>query len=138
MSTFNLSPFSKLLFFYGTLKIPHVLKEVLDLSEQPTLRDAIIHGYTIKMWGPYPALVKADASETTVRGKAWILDEEDHLKRLEQYETENYRLVKIDIDIVTEDAPTRTISGYTFIWNSYPEELQDGSFDDLKFSPSSW
>ncbi|KAK1222617.1 hypothetical protein PQX77_014530 [Marasmius sp. AFHP31] len=137
MTTLDFPPSSKLLFFYGTLKLPHILQQVLSLKELPALYDATIRGYTVKMWGPYPALVNAadtEATERTVKGKAWILYEEGHLKRLEQYETENYRLAKVDIDVRLKDAPMKIISGYTFIWNSYPEELEDGSFDELNFS----
>ncbi|KAJ8088298.1 hypothetical protein PM082_022370 [Marasmius tenuissimus] len=102
MTTPDLSSSSKLFFFYGTLKLPHILQQVLSLEELPILYDATIRGYTIKMWGPYPALVNiadTEATEMTVKGKAWTLHEERHLKRLEQYETENYRLTKVDIDV---------------------------------------
>ncbi|KAL0566284.1 hypothetical protein V5O48_015732 [Marasmius crinis-equi] len=122
---------SKLLFFYGTLRLPHVLKEVLNLEETPTLLDASIRGFTLRMWGPYPALVRAEdtATATTIKGKTWSVHEERHLQRLVQYETENYRLAKVDI--IMED--TSTTPGYTFVWNSYPEELEDGCFDESQF-----
>ncbi|THH27239.1 hypothetical protein EUX98_g6949 [Antrodiella citrinella] len=47
-----------LLFFYGTLSLPHVLQRVLGLNEAPILLPASIKGFSIKMWGPYPALIR--------------------------------------------------------------------------------
>lgn len=47
-----------LLFFYGTLSLPHILQRVLSLDSAPILLPATIEGYTLKMWGPYPALIR--------------------------------------------------------------------------------
>ncbi|TCD63347.1 hypothetical protein EIP91_005648 [Steccherinum ochraceum] len=47
-----------LLFFYGTLSLPHILQRVLSLDSAPILLPATIEGYSVKMWGPYPALIR--------------------------------------------------------------------------------
>jgi len=49
-----------LLFFYGTLSLPHILQQVLSLNETPILLPASITGFNIRMWGPFPALVRPD------------------------------------------------------------------------------
>ncbi|KAF9255499.1 hypothetical protein L218DRAFT_967257 [Marasmius fiardii PR-910] len=99
----------KLLFFYGTLQLPHILKDVVGLDATPTLRNANIRGYT-KMWGPYPALVKGTHEDSTT-GKAWMLHEENHLKRLIYYETRNYRLEAVEVCL---EGGNSSIAGYTF------------------------
>lgn len=53
-----------LLFFYGTLSLPHVLQRVLGINQAPILLPASISGYTMKMWGPYPALVRPEQPQS--------------------------------------------------------------------------
>ncbi|KAG7092995.1 hypothetical protein E1B28_009294 [Marasmius oreades] len=83
----------------------------------------------IRMWGPYPALVKR-AHEDVTTGKAWILHEESHLKKLVHYETKNYRFEAVDIWLDEDSSP---ISGYTFVWNGRDEDLHNGAFDMSRF-----
>ncbi|KAH8094751.1 hypothetical protein BXZ70DRAFT_357158 [Cristinia sonorae] len=54
-----------LLFFYGTLSLPHVLQRVLGLYEAPMLLPASVSGFEVKMWGPYPALVRSGEGNLT-------------------------------------------------------------------------
>lgn len=123
----------KLFFFYGTLQLPQILQRVLGLQETPTLREAKISGYRIRMWGRYPALVKVPSSTITV-GKAWIMHVESHLARLAYYETRNYRLEAVEIAFEgSEDGMTS--SGFTFVWNGAEEDLKDGEFDADRFLP---
>ena len=53
-----------LLFFYGTLSLPHILQRVLELDQTPVLLPASVTGYQLRMWGPYPALVKLGYSHS--------------------------------------------------------------------------
>ncbi|KAL0060625.1 hypothetical protein AAF712_012568 [Marasmius tenuissimus] len=133
----SVPPGPKLLFFYGTLRLPHILKDVVGLDATPTLRDASVRGYTIKMWGPYPALIKDPSDvddrageEIVTSGKAWMMYEDSHLQRLIFYETRNYRLEKVDIFL--DDAST-PLPGYTFVFNGRDRELIDGVFNAAAF-----
>ncbi|KAL0574382.1 hypothetical protein V5O48_007583 [Marasmius crinis-equi] len=127
----NPPPGPKLMFFYGTLKLPHILKDVARLDATPTLRDGTIRGYKVKMWGPYPALVKAtDEEEVVTPGRAWMLHEDRHLQRLIFYETKNYRLEEVGVYL--DDAST-PVSGYTFVFNGHDRDLVDGVFDPAGF-----
>lgn len=127
-------------FFYGTLSLPHILQQILDLSEPPTYIDGSVYGWELKMWGPYPALVLTNPYDIdrVTNAKVWMMpggeEGERMLKRLEQYETENYRKVHCMIYFADGSDPQL---GYTFQWNSYPEELTDGTFDPSSFPISS-
>ncbi|CAL1710967.1 unnamed protein product [Somion occarium] len=123
----------RLLFFYGTLSLPHVLKRVLSLTNTPPLQSAFVFGYSVKMWGPYPALVQLKESDDEatdkepVEGKAFWASEEQ-IRLLTQHEGENYALAPIAVHI----GQTVT-SGYTFVWCGYPEEVDEGAFDPSLF-----
>lgn len=136
-----------LMFFYGTLSLPHILKGVLGLSYFPVLRRARVlsHGYSVKMWGPYPALVKNPDDDITApainqdlgpAGMTYTITEEKDLQRLRQFEGENYKLVSCELvqldpegDLDSETQRT----GWTFVWNSYLEDLTEGAFDASLF-----
>ncbi|RDB21812.1 hypothetical protein Hypma_010824 [Hypsizygus marmoreus] len=115
-----------LLFFYGTLTLPHFLKAILSLSDSPILTPAHITGFLLKMWGPYPALVptRDSGDGDRVNGWAYVVKTEHHLTRLKIYETENYKLAPCTVMLEGGEAK----DGWTFIWNGYPEELKDGTF----------
>ncbi|KAF8637485.1 hypothetical protein AX16_010813 [Volvariella volvacea WC 439] len=122
-------------FFYGTLGVPHVLKRVLGIDEEPEYKSASIFGHKIKMWGPYPALVYAELNpEAKVEGKAWLGDKK-HLNRLQRYETENYRSKAVLIQLEGEEAPVEAL---TFVWAGYSEDLDDGVFDASEFTPENF
>ncbi|KAJ3508854.1 hypothetical protein NLJ89_g5528 [Agrocybe chaxingu] len=85
------------------------------------------------MWGPYPALIKAP-EELTMHGMIFLVMHEDELKRLIRYETENYRLEQTEITAFYSELSESTIlPGYAFVWNGYPEVLQEGAFDPTQF-----
>jgi hypothetical protein len=84
------------------------------------------------MWGPYPALIESQPfhSDITVQGKAWTVQDDNQLALLKRYEGENYRLKEIEVLIEGQSIPE---AGYTFVWNSYTDELTEGVFDASKF-----
>ncbi|KAF9641882.1 hypothetical protein BDM02DRAFT_3177003 [Thelephora ganbajun] len=113
-------------FFYGSLMDERKLTEVLRLDSPPVLRPASIVGYSIKMWGPYPALVDGPPGNV-VSGMIYEVQKEDHEKRLAYYETNAYRCASCFIKPTTGDQ----IFGKTFVWADDPndEDLSPGSFD---------
>jgi len=52
-------------FFYGSLTDERQLMEVLHLDSPPILRPASVIGYSIKLWGQYPALIDAARPATS-------------------------------------------------------------------------
>ncbi|KAF3906403.1 hypothetical protein ABW20_dc0104984 [Dactylellina cionopaga] len=125
-----------LFFFYGTLKLPKVLKRVLQLQEEPILVPAEISNYKIRLWGPYPALVEYEpetdpASMITIPGAVYEIATRIHLDRLVRYEGENYAIASVPITLLGtagEDQNSER-QGKVFVWNGYPEDLRDGNFD---------
>ncbi|KAF2145927.1 uncharacterized protein K452DRAFT_192456, partial [Aplosporella prunicola CBS 121167] len=81
-------------FFYGTLAEPQWLKRILNLPEMPILKRATIHGGTLKMWGPYKALINGPE---TIQGWAYLVQNKKHETRLCEYETPNYEVVRCKI-----------------------------------------
>ncbi|RYO93096.1 hypothetical protein DL763_004492 [Monosporascus cannonballus] len=116
-------------FFYGSLQDPGQICRVcgLDSSELPpsVLQPATIRGWRVKMWGPFPALVPADA-DAEVRGVVWKCEAAAHVSRLCFYETDNYRLEFVDIK---KDDGEVIKDGRTFVHAGDPEDLEEGSFD---------
>ncbi|RYP92700.1 hypothetical protein DL770_001213 [Monosporascus sp. CRB-9-2] len=116
-------------FFYGSLQDPGQIRRVcgLDASALPpgALQPATIRGWRVKMWGPYPALVPADA-DTEVRGVVWKCEIGAHVSRLCFYETDNYRLEFVDIK---KDDGEVIKDGRTFVHAGDPADLEEGSFD---------
>lgn len=101
-----------------------VLRRALQLGERPVLTPAMIVGYKIKMWGPYPALLGGDESDV-VRGMAYGVERSTGRDRLQAYKTNRYRTELCSIH--TEDK--RRLGGSTFVWDSDVSELKDGTFD---------
>ncbi|TGJ71007.1 hypothetical protein EYR41_003012 [Orbilia oligospora] len=122
-----------LLFFYGTLRIPSVLKRILNLSEDPILTPAEIAGYKIKLWGPYPALVECEdpAAEDSVpiAGSTYNVTTQAHLQRLNTYEGANYTLESIFLHEISPETGERVAKeGNIYVWNGLPDILKDGVF----------
>ena len=103
------------------------LKKVLRLDSPPDLRPASIVGYSIKMWGPYPALVDGPPGNV-VNGVVYEVTREDHERRLAYYETDAYRSALCYIQPADGG---EQIYGKTFVWADDPndEDLAVGSFD---------
>jgi len=49
-------------FFYGSLQSPTQLRYILSLPDPPVLVPAKVYGYELKLWGPYPALFRKNAT----------------------------------------------------------------------------
>ncbi|KAK6496910.1 hypothetical protein TWF481_001891 [Arthrobotrys musiformis] len=127
-----------LFFFYGTLTIPAILKQILQLTEEPVLLKAQTSMYKVKMWGPYPALVDLSPDDNDerepVKGVAYTVETEEHFKRLVAYEGGNYTPAMALIKILEPGYEMEDVAcGKTFIWQGYSEELQDGAFDPTGF-----
>ncbi|RDB21990.1 hypothetical protein Hypma_010832 [Hypsizygus marmoreus] len=109
-------------FFYGTLASPATLQQVLGLDQLPTLTDAVIHGYFLKRWGPYLALVRdPDRNiEMQVKGKVYTLTQKEHKAILQDYEGPTYKLVPCRAE--HDGIP---FLSYVFVWNGPLGELED-------------
>ncbi|KAH7106027.1 hypothetical protein BKA62DRAFT_348787 [Auriculariales sp. MPI-PUGE-AT-0066] len=132
---------SRKLFFYGTLRLPHALRSVLRLPETPTLHKAQLKTteLRLKMWGQYPALALVAAAPDGVEQTTTVIEGrvydclESRVRQLDVYETENYRLHRVDVEVATGD-DWETAEAWTYIWNGYPEELSEGAFDASLFA----
>jgi hypothetical protein len=51
------------MFFYDALMSSEVLQTIAGLYEEPFTFKGILHGFAIKMWGAYSALVLCDTGE---------------------------------------------------------------------------
>ena len=76
-------------FFYGSLQDPTILKHVLTLKEQPILRPATVHGFRLKLWGPYPALLDGE-SDAMIPGMIYEINSSQQIEQLQTYETNLY------------------------------------------------
>lgn len=115
-------------FFYGTLIQPSFLAEVLKLDELPMLRPARITGYSLRLWGQYPALIEGERGQE-VRGMAWKVEEKKHAERLGEYETRAYRPAPCVIYFTDIDDEDANECGYSFKYCGNKMDLSDGKFD---------
>jgi len=114
------------MFFYGSLMDIDILQLIAGLKSSPTMAPATITGFRMRMWGPFPTIIKAETGKVT--GTYWKCDQEDHFQRLKAYETNAYSWCFCDAE--TEDG--KVLKGCrTFCWRGNPEsdELEDGKFD---------
>ncbi|KAK8066892.1 hypothetical protein PG997_013639 [Apiospora hydei] len=114
-------------FFYGTLKNPRVLADVLGVDETPLLRPAKIIGYTLTNWGDYKALIDGAPGEE-VLGVACEITSAEHEHKLAYYETNTYCLAPCFIDFADGKEP-KQVSGNTFMYAGDAVALQEGRFD---------
>ncbi|RMZ75888.1 hypothetical protein DV738_g5226, partial [Chaetothyriales sp. CBS 135597] len=119
-------------FVYGTLKDPALLAEILSLSQTPPLPlyPAKLTGYSLKLWGQYPALVDGYPGQE-VQGMAVRIDEQRHADRLAEYETKAYRCAPCLIRFVGEDGSDidKQVKGSVFKYAGNLDDLADGQFD---------
>ncbi|KAK9783811.1 putative gamma-glutamylcyclotransferase [Seiridium cardinale] len=113
--------------FYGTLTRPEVLKQVLGIQEEPTLRPAKVLGYVLSAWGQYPALIDGDTG-TEVCGYAYEVQTVDHEYRLAYYETNAFKLRACKI-YFTDGKEPETVTGNTFAYAGDAQALKAGRFD---------
>ncbi|KAI2637485.1 hypothetical protein GGS21DRAFT_481591 [Xylaria nigripes] len=123
-------------FFYGTLRIPRVLRSTCkipgaDRGVAAMRRDASLRGWKIMMWGPYPALLPADDEEEPVPGSLWWCDRPEYVARLCRYETAAYRLAYCDVSLPTADGCGVDIleNVRTFVSTLEEDQLGKGEFD---------
>ena len=114
-------------FFYDSLMDEQQLTEVLHLDSPPVLRPAFLTGYSIKMFGPRPALIDGPVRVgNIVNGMVYEVQREDHEKMLMRFETDAYQSEWCGIR--PEDGG-KLIYGSTFLWAGDPDLLSEGSFD---------
>ncbi|KAI1122920.1 hypothetical protein F5Y10DRAFT_252989 [Nemania abortiva] len=132
-------------FFYGSLQVRNVLNRVCVIrkrglfgvpqlvDEEPEestyIENAHITGWTMKMWGPYPALIPDDNG--AVSGVAWLCEKPEYVGRLESYESSAYRMAFCDISVPSADGSGVEIirNARTFVSTLNADELEDGEFD---------
>lgn len=109
---------------------PPTLQTVLSSRECPTLLPAHLHGYHIKMWGRYPALVDGRALPK-VPGMVFTVSEFQHIRDvgglLQHYEGPNYSPVQVLVELVGQEGTL--VNAMTFKWTGDEKELTEGSFD---------
>ena len=120
------------MFLYGSLMDPEVLQAVLNLPKLPTTRPATIFGFKVRMWSMYPALIPGDG-DGKVSGVMWKVEEEEHFKRLQEYETGAY--IWTWCDAFLDDDTTVFEKCRTFCWAGDPDskELENGRFDLARY-----
>lgn len=106
---------------------PSFLSEVLNLSEKPILRPAKLVGYSLKLWGPYPALIDGPP-EAVVQGMVYEVKSEKHGARLADYETNAYAPAACRIHFTDDEEPIET-NGTIFKYAGSPLDVEDGEFD---------
>lgn len=105
---------------------PEVLQAVLELPETPIVESGSVCGFSIKMWGIYPALIPHEGG--VVSGSTWRVNTESHFLRLKKYETSAYTWCTCDIELSNGEVLTGC---RTFCWagDSNNRDLEEGTFD---------
>jgi len=128
------TPFRRELYFlYGSLTDPRTLSRIVHSPHPPTLLPARISGYTLKLWGSYPALLSSPSQSpgTVVKGMAYEIQSPFEAERLQAYETSKYELVACTIQLAARsgDGEVKRVEGKTFCWKGGEEELMEGVWD---------
>ena len=105
---------------------PEVLQAVLGLPEIPAVKCGSITGFSVKMWGIYPALVQDENGK--VSRTLWGVTSKAQFLRLAEYETSVYIWCECDVELNNGGTLHNC---WTFCWAGDPdsEDLEDGSFD---------
>ncbi|KAK2759961.1 hypothetical protein FQN54_002697 [Arachnomyces sp. PD_36] len=119
--------FPEYYFFYGTLRKPSMLQRILELEEEPQLRAAKITGYTLARWGDYPALIDGRENQE-VKGYAYLVQSEEQVERLIDYETRTYKVAPLRI-IFTDGEDPGEVSGKGFAYAGDAKRLLEKRFD---------
>ncbi|KAK0669000.1 hypothetical protein QBC41DRAFT_113558 [Cercophora samala] len=95
-----------LYFAYGTQADPDVLKEKLNLDEEPVYKPARVLGGLLKVWGnkykaPVDAPPRMDHSKAIIDGYA-LVENSVHEDALCGYETDKYEVVRCAIELPEE------------------------------------
>ncbi|KAG6355293.1 hypothetical protein INS49_003254 [Diaporthe citri] len=83
-------------FFYGSLMDAQILQTVAKLANPPPIRNGIVRGFKIKMWGIYPTVVPDKRGVVT--GTVWHTDDASHPLHLQEYETRAYKLCGCEVE----------------------------------------
>jgi hypothetical protein len=110
-------------FFYGPLRDPALLHELLGLGAPPPLTPARVWGYTAKYFGVYPAAVDSDMTEC-ITGTAWYVPRVEMAEWLRKYEEEMY--VDRGVEIEFEGGEKGFVRGRMFVWKGGAGQLCDG------------
>ncbi|GAB1199569.1 hypothetical protein APSETT444_008920 [Aspergillus pseudonomiae] len=94
-------------------------------SETDWPQTPLSEGYTTKLWGKYPVLVKRKPFQP-VDGLAYKIRLREDWDRLLAYHSDRYDLGYILIDFL--DTGENEVVGFAFEWKGDPEELRNGSF----------
>jgi len=86
--------FPRMHFVYDSQMDPTVLSHVLELTNTPELRPALVMGYRLMFWGRYPALVQESGEVTS--GFAFEIQNFEDASRLERYNPEEMDLQGVD------------------------------------------
>ncbi|KAH9219520.1 hypothetical protein DL95DRAFT_457194 [Leptodontidium sp. 2 PMI_412] len=118
------------MFFYGSLMDAEILQSVLGLPDVPQMSKGEIKGFSMKIWGIYPTILRN--TQGTISGTIWKVDSESHFLRLHEYETGVYKWCYCEVKL--EDG--RELKGCrTLCWagNADSKELEEGEFDLLRY-----
>lgn len=114
------------LFFYGSLMNPEVLQAVLELPEAPIVESGSVCGFSIKMWGIYPALIPHEGGR--VSGSMWRVNTELHFLRLKEYEASTYTCCVCDIELNSGEVLS-DCRAFCWAGDFDSKELEEGTFD---------
>ncbi|KAK3296496.1 uncharacterized protein B0H64DRAFT_398403 [Chaetomium fimeti] len=106
---------------------PDILRGVLGLDSEPSLRAAKIHGYELAHWGQYRTLVDSDPG-AVVDGYAYKVESAEGEYKLAYYETNAYALTSCKIHF-TDGGDSSPVDGKTFKYAGDAVALKEGRFD---------
>ncbi|KAF1919181.1 secretory pathway protein Sec39-domain-containing protein [Ampelomyces quisqualis] len=81
-------------FLYGGLAEEEKLREVLGVEEMAEMRDAVVCGGEIRMWGEREALVDAGRGDM-VKGKMYVVASKEEEDKLREYQGEGYEVCRL-------------------------------------------
>lgn len=86
-------------FLYGALvEQEGKLMDVLGLEGTPAMRDAVVCGGEVRMWGEKKAMVDA-ARGDMVRGKMFVVQSKEEEDKLRDYQGEGYEVCRCKIEL---------------------------------------
>lgn len=114
-------------FFYGTLTAPAQVERILDLPEEPQLREAEVFGHAVAKWGDYPALINGKQGDV-VTGFAYLVRSEEEAQKLSYYETNAYEVADCWVYFQDEKEPKET-GCKVFMYAGDAQALLEQRFD---------
>jgi gamma-glutamylcyclotransferase (GGCT)/AIG2-like uncharacterized protein YtfP len=105
-------------FFYGSLKDPKFLAEVVEIDEELEVIEAEAEGKCLKYFGSYPVLC---SGLDTVAGVIWHVPNAEVVQRLRDYESNAY--CERPAAVRLKDG--QILNANAFFWNGDEEDLLD-------------